>query len=162
MKKRKLKEPKVIGGFRFPNSPIQWVFDYAIHDTLTMEQLLERFYSRFISEEPEDEYTYKPITFVRDPEKEGKRIYGDNTNFIVVIYPKGFHCVIEKQFREIYGPHACKLFWKNDDELMWVATLQICEMFFSDDKILAALATAIKKRQFFQSEETKIETLIIS
>jgi hypothetical protein len=152
---------KEVQGFRFNNSPIKWVFDETINQAITMERVLEKFYELFPTDEPEDEYTFKPIGWVRDPEEEGKRIYGRET-VVVAIYRKHYYCVVEKQFGNLYGPHPCRLFWRNYNELAWVAIVQISEMFYSDERMRAAIDTAIREKQFFQSDETKKSIVTIA
>ncbi len=142
---------KDVQGFRFPNSPIRWVLEYAINKAVTMEQLLQRFYDLFSEE---DEHPFAPLAFVRDPEEEGRRIYGYE-NVIVAPFRREYYCVITKQLGDIYGPHPCRLYMRNGSETLWIAILQISEMFYSDERMLNLLKQSIKDREFYQSESTK-------
>ncbi len=140
-----------LAGFRFDNAQTKWVLEDRITKVKTLKQLLDEFYTEHSDSEP----PYKPLGWIRDPEQEGRRIYGDTTTVIMAPYRRGYYIVIEKQFQLIQGPHAARLYWKHPDGgVVWVAIMQLQCMFYSDERMQSLLLTLLESREFYQSDKT--------
>lgn len=143
-------------GFLFPDSPWKWQFATADYKVASLQQLLQKF---------EDEYNYdeKPLAFARDPvNKEGRPYYATTTNWIVLPYRRGFYFTIERN--GMFGPHACRLYyksWQADGEIAWVAICQVSAMWHSDERMLAAFTEAINSDELYQSPKTAATIVIL-
>ena len=150
--------PMKLQGFRFYDAPCQWVIEKKLERVTSIGKLLEKFYDLFT---PEDDVSFNPLAVAIDPEKNGDRIFGKLGSYVLVIYRRDFYVVIEKNFSNLYGPHAAQLMYKSDQtgEPIWIAILQIEGLFYSQDKLVAYLTDAIKSQSFFQTPETS-ETIV--
>ena len=141
-------EPLELWGFKFPDAPTKWVLEKVDPEFITLGRLLAKFYEN-LSYDPE------PLKWVRDPlTPEGNPYYGDAV--IVVLYPRNFYIVIEKQFGELYGPHAARLFYRSytTKEIFWIAIVQITEMFHSDERLKLSLASELAAKNLYQCNVT--------
>lgn len=100
---------------------------------------------------------------LRNPEnKWGQRYFDANTDWSVIAFRQRFHITIERQYREVFGPHPARIMyrsWQLEGELIWVAIAQLNFMWHSDERLLASLQEALKAGEFYQSEKTA-ETVI--
>lgn len=139
-----------IGGFKFDDSDAaRWEFLPKDLEVTTTAALLRKFRQEW-------RWWKNPIMFVRNPEKEGKLIFGIH-DVIVALYPKGFYIIIERYHREIYGPHAARLFYRSyqvSTEVAWVAIHQLEAYWYSDERMLKVLNHAAKNRKFWHSPAT--------
>ena len=143
-----------VGGFRWPNAPTQWVLAPTDEAQISLGHLLEKFYELF---DFDDDITFKPLVMVRDPlDKEGKPYFGSLAQILLVMYRRGYYVLIEKDFSNIFGPHAARLHRRSErGEIVWIAVLQVENIsFYSDEKILAAVTTAIQSHTFYQTDKT--------
>jgi hypothetical protein len=136
-------------GFQYENAPWVWSFQPIDYDVASMGQLVARFNENF-------SYSAKPLAWVRNPVRatEGTAYYQDDV--IVIPYSSNFYVLIEKAYREIFGPHRVKLLYKayQVPETYWLATLQLCVSYYSDDDLLIALTQAITNNEFYISERS--------
>ena len=144
------------------SAPAFWVLERQYRQ-MSLADLLLRFYAEF---DWEDEYSALPISFLYNPEKEGKRIFNfEFDQAAVALYRKGFYAVIEKDMGSMMGPHATYLYYKSfqiENSAIWVATLQLDNTMFYDEVALQeALTIAIKLQQFFHSERSAREIIIL-
>ena len=151
----------ILNGFRYNDAPHTWALVEADYEVKSIGQLLYRFYSEFDIEDPE---VNKPLAFSRDPQnKDQKPIYGPYNNVVVLPYRRNFYIVVEKKYREIYGPHCARIFYKcrQIDDVVWVAILQFEAMFYNDEAILKAVTEGILSHGFYQSPQTRDEIVVL-
>lgn len=146
-----------IQGFKFDDSDAaRWELVPREMEVITLARLLQEFRQHW-------RWFQKPIVFARNPEKEGKFFFGEFTDMIICVYPRGFHITIERYGREIYGPHAARLFYRSSQdktEVAWVAICQLNVFWHSDERVLAALNSEIKNRRLWQSPETSRQVVL--
>lgn len=139
-----------VGGFKFDDSDAaRWELLPKDMEVITLAQLLPKFRREW-------RWWKTPITFARNPEKEGSLIFGLQ-DIIIAIYPKGFYITVERYHREIYGPHAARLFYRSyqvPEEIAWVAICQINQYWYSDERMLAALNHEIRNKKLWHSTQT--------
>lgn len=150
----------IVQGFKFHDAAITWELQAADLKVASLQQILERFYGQFDFSDLE---SFNPLGWARNPEnKDGTLFYG-LSDVIVVPFRRGFYIVIEKQYRELYGPHSARLLYKGHqcEETIWVAIMQVECYFYSDDKLRELLLAAIHEKAFYQSEHTQQQIVIL-
>jgi hypothetical protein len=138
-----------LGGFKFDDAPSRWELVKAELEVTSCLRLLREF-------RIEARWWRKPAAWVRNPERNGMPVYGDE-DVIIAFYGRNFHITIERYGRELFGPHPCRLYYRSRQvkgEFAWVGIAQINAMWFSDEKLLAALNHEIKNKRFWQSDKT--------
>lgn len=140
-----------LGGVIHRDSPFRWVLERE-PDVTTLGKLLTKFYD---FNENDESCPFKPLGWARDPEHEGKPVYGHNVHVILAPYRKNFRIVIEKHFQSVTGPHFAKLLFQTEfQELLWVAGVQLDGLFWSDDTMRTVLVAALQNKELYQSEKT--------
>lgn len=144
-----MKEPLDLRGFKFGDATMVWQFAPRDSPVVSLAQLLLKFYAEW-------RWHNKPLGWARNPEKEGVAVFA-NADVIVAPCRCGFYFVLERQFREIFGPHTMTLYYRSqyvDNEVVWVATAQFNGMWHSDERVREAFFDVIKRKKLYQSETT--------
>lgn len=147
-----MKEDIDVQGFRYPDAPGRWMLEIADEKVTSLQLLLAKFRVEWKWRRG------KPLAIARDPvNSEGKGFYDPLTNWIVMPYTGQFYFVIERKLRDLYGPHAARLYYKSYqiEQTWWVAICQLQALWHSDIKMLAALQDAVRGDELYQSEETQ-------
>jgi hypothetical protein len=148
----------IVQGFRYDDSPAGcWELSTDYKFT-SLQQLLAKFY---------EEWQWSPdfLGWARDPvNKDGQPEFDPVTNWIVAPCRRRFYITIERQFKEMFGPHPMRLMYRSDqvdNEICWVAICQLNGMWHSDERIKAAAIDAINTKQLYQSERTAQELILV-
>lgn len=145
-----------VGGFKFDDAPARWALQPADLEYISGIKLLRQFRA-------EARWWRKPAAWLRNPEKNGISIYGDN-DIIIAVYGKNFHITIERYGNEQFGPHPCRLYYRSYQvrgEMAWVGIVQIEAFWHSDERMLKALNHEIKNRRFYQSDKTATTPVLV-
>ena len=129
------------------------IIEQSEHTLTNIENLVSRFYELFDFTE---KTTLKSLVALLNPEVKGTRIF-PNDNIWWLIYPTRFKITISENIRNSNGPHVVKLYYKSwqTGEEFWLATAQISEFFFSEEKILDKLYyEIIFNRDFYYSDRS--------
>lgn len=156
-----------LSGFRFDSSLWRWTLEPVDLRVTSLQTLLATFTEDW-------KYDYHPILLrqpdgtngylIRDPaDKNGEPYYDPLTNWIYLQYRRGFYITIERQYREIFGPHPARLFyrsWQQPGEIIWVGICQVSAMWHSDERMFKGLQESVNEGGFYQSPKTA-ETIIV-
>lgn len=151
-----LEEELDMGGFKFEDSTAgRWALVAVEPELTSCAALLRKFRA-------EAGWWRKPMVWARNPEgRDGVPMFG-NQDIIVVLYGKHFYIAIERN--DMFGPHACRLYYRSYQfvkEIAWIAITQIEGMWHSDERLLKALNHEIRNRKFWQSKATAATIVLV-